>query len=270
MSDQSQQVVNSIQSAVSQNQISSQAGQLVLESLDDLAVAGCQGISVDDIDSEDITLVAVVLDASFSMHPYRDAVIDAYNNHFLKPLSGAKNAQSIQVSTWDFSRSLGRDNVRLIHGYTPVPDCGKLTRNLYDPDGETPLNDAVYHAQTGMIGYGQTLRDAGVRTKCIIVVLSDGGENASKVSASKVRTISEDLLRQEIYVLSYIFFGDESQGDQYAKNIGFPSQHRITASLGDSEIRRIFGTVSASVISASQTQISANSLSANAFFVNGR
>ena len=268
MSDQSQGVVSSIQSAVSQNQISPETGKLVLESLDDLAVTGCQGVNIDDIDSEDVTLVSVVIDASGSMSQFQQSVIDAYNNSFLKPLSGAKNASSILVSAWVFSNIYGQDNVRLVHGYTPVPECPRLTKKIYDPNGATPLNDAVYNAQTGIISYGQTLRDSGTRTKCIVVVFSDGEENCSSISASKVRTISDDLIKQEIYVLSYIFFGDEKDGDRIAKQIGFPSQHRITASLGESEIRRIFGAVSASVISASQTKISASSLSANAFFAN--
>lgn len=271
MSDQSQQVVQSIQNAMSSNQVSSQAGNLVLESLDDVAIAGCQGVSIDDIDSEEITLVAVAIDASGSMSSYRDSVIDAYNNQFLKPLKAAQNAKTILVSTWVFSdASNNKEKVRLVHGYTAIPDCPKLTHNSYDPDGGTPLNDAVWMTLTGVLSYGQTLRDSGTRTKCIVVVLTDGDENASKTTATKVRNLSEDLLKQEIYILSYVFFGDGSQGAANAKKIGFPSQHMLTSGLDDSTIRRIFGTVSASLISVSQAKVSANSLSANAFFPVGR
>lgn len=265
----SKEIVVSIQSAISQNQVSAQAGQIVLEALDDVAIAGCQGVNIDDIDSEDITIAAVLLDASGSMDPYRDQVIAAYNDRFLKPLQKAKNAKSILVSTWVFS-DIGGDNVRLIHGFTAIPDCPNLTKADYAPDGQTPLNDAVYYGLTGILSYGQTLRDGGARTKCIVVVLTDGAENASKTSATKVRTISQDLLKQEIYVLSYVFFGDENEAATNAKKIGFPDNHMLTSNKDDAAIRRVFGEVSASFISTSQSKVPANSLSANAFFPNGR
>ena len=267
----SKQVVKAaINSAVSQGMISAKTAKDILEPLDDIAAAGAGGVDVDSIDSEDATLVAVVIDASDSMSPYQSAVIDAYNKHFLAPLQKAKNADSIYVTTWVFS-SIGspQGDCRLVHGYKPVKDVQKLDKNVYSPNGMTPLNKAVHHAITGMVGYGQQLRDAGTNTKCIVVVLSDGEENSSGAGFSNtmIKRVSEDLLKQEIYILSYAFFGDESKGKQYADNIGFPDRHRINASLTDAEIRRIFGTVSASVISASQSSVSSSGLSSNAFFV---
>ncbi len=260
-------VIASINSAVSQNQISAQTGQSMLESLDPIALGGCAGLGIDDIDSEEVTLVACVIDASGSMGQFQDEVINSYNDRFLKPLQGAKNANDILVETWIFNSQGPPDNwVRLHHGFTPVKQCAKLSKSIYAPAGGTPLNDAVNKAQTGIMAYGQTLRDGGTRTKCIIVVLSDGEENSSGVSAVSIKKVSHDLLNQEIYVLSYVFFGDESQGNKIAANIGFPSHHRITGSQDDSGIRRIFGTVSASVISASQQTVSASGLSSNPFF----
>lgn len=266
-----QAVVGSIQSAVSQGMISAEAADALLEPLDDIAIAGCAGVGTEEIDSEEATLVAVVIDASSSMFSFRDAVINSYNDHFLKPLQGAKNADSIFVTTWVFSgMDRQQEKCRLIHGYKPVKQCPKLDNAHYDPNGSTPLNMAVSKAITGLVSYGQTLRDSGTNTKCIVVVLSDGEENSSgnKYTSASIRRLSEDLLKQEIYVLSYVFFGDESEAAKYATAIGFPDRHRITASLSDSEIRRIFGTISSSVISASQSQVSAAGLSSNAFFAN--
>lgn len=267
-----QSVAASIHSAVSQGMISATAAESLLEPLDDIAAAGATGVNVDEIDSEDATLVAVIIDASGSMYAHQKSVIEAYNEHFLKPLRGAKNAESIYVTAWIFS-SMGSDRsqfCRLVHGYKPVKQADELNESVYAPNGGTPLNMAVHRALTGLVSYGQTLRDAGTNTKCIVVVLSDGEENDSgqKFSAASVRRLSEDLLKQEIYVLSYAYFGPESEGKKYASNIGFPERHQINAGLSDSEIRRIFGTVSSSVISASQTNVSAAGLSTNAFFVN--
>lgn len=254
--------------AVSSNQISAKTAQVMEEELDDIALAGCTGIPVADLDTDENTLVTVVIDASSSMGPFQDAVIRSYNDQFLKPMKKAQNAESILVSAWIFSGS-GKDACRLLHGYTPVSQCPELDDQTYDPYGSTPLWEAVQKAMTGIVTYGQTLVQAGSRIKHIIVVLSDGENNSSKrgITAAKIQAQAADLLKQETFVLAYAFFGAESDGDYYAKEIGFPENHRITAGLNDSEIRRIFREVSASVISTSQAQVSTN-LSGNAFFAN--
>ena len=263
-----EQVQASLGLAVSQGTINAEQAKDALEQLDDMALGGCAGVDPDDIDSEEVTLVSVVLDESGSMYSHREAVIEAFNEWFLKPIQGARNAESILVSAWTFSDMDGKDAVRLLHGYTPVPDCPKLTKSKYKPDGGTPLFEAIHHTLTGMIAYAATLADAGTRTKCIVIVLSDGWENASKrgITDMKVKRLSESALAQETFVLSYVYFGYEADGDQHAEKVGFPKRHRLTANKSDAEIRRVFGTMSASVISTSQTQVSATALSAHAFF----
>lgn len=263
-----QSVEEVMSNAVSAGIISSQSQQVITTDLDDIALAGCGGVDIDDIDSEDVTLVSVVLDCSGSMYEHAQEVIDSYNTRFLRPMKSAKNAESILVSVWVFSSGRNPDNVRLVHGYTPVPQCPNLTANDYDPNGGTPLYDAVLKSLTGVVSYGQTLRDNGTRTKSIVIVLSDGWENDSRVSASKVRRISADVLRAQEFVLSYVFFGDQSEGDKAAQDIGFPPHHRLTDDKDDSGIRRVLGQMSASVISTSQAQVSSGSISANAFFQN--
>ena len=264
--DTSQASVSStLTNAVSAGIISSQSQQAIATELDDIAIAGCGGVDIDDIDSEEVTLVTVIIDASSSMYPYASDVLAQYKDQFLDPLRGAKNADSILVSVWVFSDD-GGDKVRLVHGYVPVPDCKDLTSADYNPSGMTPLRDAVMKGVIGLVTYGQTLRDNGTRTKSIVLVLSDGAENCSRVSGVKVKRLSDDVLRAQEFVLSYIFFGEESEGDKAAKDIGFPAHHRLTDSLDPSGIRRVFRTVSASVISTSQSVVSAASISANPFF----
>jgi hypothetical protein len=265
------QVATTLANAASAGIISTASQAAIETELDDIALAGCAGINVDEIDSEEVTLVTVLIDASDSMGPYATEVIQAYKEQFLEPLKKAKNADSILVSAWIFSR-IGepKDNVRLVHGFTPVPQCPELTSNNYQPSGMTPLYDAVFKGTTGLVSYGQNLRDNGTRTKSIVVVLSDGWENASQIGKSKVKNLSADVLKAQEFVLAYVFFGEESEGDEAAKDIGFPPHHRLTSDLDGSGIRRVFGTVSASVISTSQAQVSAGSLSSNAFFAQGR
>lgn len=263
-------VANTLANAASAGIISSKSQSAISTELDDIALAGCAGIDIDDIDSEEVTLVTVLIDASDSMHLHTGEVVKAYKEQFLEPLKKAKNAESILVSTWVFSRTGDpKDNVRLVHGYTPVPQCPEID-NDYHPNGMTPLYDAVFKGITGLVSYGQSLRDNGTRTKSIVVILSDGWENASNVGKATVRQLSKDVLQAQEFVLAYVFFGDARDGDAAPDDIAFPRHHRLTADLDDTGIRRVFGTVSASVISTSQSQVSSGSLSSNAFFHNGR
>jgi len=259
---------NSIKNAVSAGQISQNVADGLLERVDAIALAGCKGVQIADLDSEENTLVSVLLDASGSMLSVAGTVIDGYNNHFLRPLKSAKNSRSILSSLWVFSDDYSStEKTRLIHGFTPIPDCPLLSKKEYSPDGQTPLYEAIDKAITGLVSYSQTLIDAGSRVKRIFVLFSDGAENASnrKYTANKIKDASTDLLNAENTILSYVFFGNQNEANDIAEKIGFPSHHRLTDQMDDSAIRRVFGQVSASVISASKSAISAN-ISANAFF----
>jgi len=268
MSISQEQIKSTLSNAASAGIISSQSQSAISTELDDIGIAGCGGVDVDDIDSEEVTLVVVVIDASSSMYGHANDVLKSYDEVFLEPLRKAKNAESILVATWVFSDSYAStENVRLVHGYTPIPECPKLTKTDYAPDGSTPLYDAVMQSLAGLVTYGQNLRDNGTRVRSIAIVLSDGMENTSKVSGSKVRTLSKDVLHAQEFILSYVFFGNEVEGDKAAKDIGFPLHHRLTDDLDGSGIRRVFGQVSASVITTSQAKISTGNISANPFFV---
>lgn len=270
MSSSTQIVAASIQSAVSQGQISADAAEQLIEPLDEVAASGAAGVAVDDIDAEEVTLISLVFDCSGSMSTFRDTVIEAHKKCFLDPLKKAKNADAILCQVWIFSDDPRQgEKCRLLHGYMPVPDCPELTPAQYDPDGGTPLWESIVRAMTGLVAYSQTLRDSGTRTKNILVVFSDGAENASdrKFTSPGIRQVVAALLKQENYVLSYCFFGDEKDAQRIAAEIGFPDHHRLTVGQNDSDIRRLFGQVSASVISASQSTVSASGLSQNTFFV---
>ncbi len=257
-----------IKQAISQSDISTSVGNFMTEELDDIAVAGAGGIDIEDLDSEENTLVSVIIDASSSMWHHQQDVIKAYNDKFLAPLRGAKNAGSILVSAWVFSDD-GGQKCRLLHDFKPVNDgAATLDDNNYHPSGMTPLYECVKNALTGLFAYGEVLKQAGSRVKHIMVVFSDGQENASAdgITSAKLQNLSADLLSKETFVLSYVFFGPKDEGDSYAEEIGFPAHQRVSVDKNDSEIRRIFGEVSASVISTSQTQVSTN-LGSNDFFM---
>lgn len=232
----------------------SSASMILVDNLDAVALAGANGASLDEINTDDVTLAAFVLDASGSMSGVRRDVIDGFNL-MLETFNGSKGADSILVSAWSFN-----DAPVLHYSYTPAPLVAPMTLKEYTPDGSTALYDTLLHVMTGMVAYGQTLRNNGVRTRCVIVAMSDGDDNVSRANAHQVKTVSESLLAQEIYTLAYAGFGSNNL-QQIANAVGFPSI--ITAGSSPSEIRRIFKQVSTSLIRQSQSSIGAG----NGFFV---
>lgn len=243
----SSQDLQSLFKASQQDGLSHQSIDIMIHNLDAQTGLGCVGAQVDDLNTDDVTLLVVVLDQSSSMSGVQQDVIDSFNT-MNRALADSRDADSILVSAWTFD-----SKPNLLFGYTPVSDVKDLTPQDYHPNGTTALYDAVMDAYTGIVAYGQDLRNNGIRTRAIVVTLSDGGDNSSTQTASTVRSLSQDLLRQEIYTLAFVGFGDDQQMRGIAKSMGMPSV--MTAQHSASEIRRVLNVVSGSVIRASQGQI---------------
>jgi hypothetical protein len=223
---------------------------ILVNNLNGTTVAGAQGTAADDLTGDEVTLFVEILDRTGSMSPWRQAVIDSFNEQ-LTALGNSKAADSILMSSWLFN-----EKSTLRHGYLPLANVPTLDLSSYDPDGSTALYDAVLDALTGVVAYGQSLRDAGIRTKIVVVAVTDGEDNASRrATPAKVKTVVEDLLRQEIYTFAFVAFG--MSGKQVADSMGFPAQNVLDANADPSSIRKALGTVSKSVIRASQTVIGA-------------
>ena len=235
--------------------LSQQSVNLLVQNLDGQAGLGCVGAQVDDLNTDDVTLLVTIIDQSGSMDGVRDAVIDAFNQ-MTRALHDSKARDSILMSCWTFD-----DKPHLLFGYTPIDSVPDLTRKTYAPNGSTALYDAVLDGFTGIVGYGQDLRNGGIRTRCIVAVISDGADNSSGRTTAAVKTVASDLLKQEFYTLAFVGFGDQASFTKIAADMGFPSI--LTASNTASEIRRALNLISGSVIRASQTRVMPG---ANSFF----
>lgn len=245
MSNQSQNIQNLFDNAQTEG-LSKAATEILVNNLNATNIAGATGATVDELAGDQVTLFVEVLDATGSMFDNRDAVIKAYNEQ-LEALKGSKAADSILMSTWTFN-----EQSVLSHGYLALNNVPKLDHSSYDPQGNTALYDAVLDAFTGVVAYGQSLRDAGINLKIVVVVISDGEDNSSKNSANKVKTVAKELLNQEC-TLAFVAFG--LNGKSVATKIGFPVANVLDETSDPSGWRRALGTVSKSVIRASQTVV---------------
>lgn len=232
--------------------LSQKAVGVLVENLNALTVAGAQGTSVQDLAGDEATLFMAILDESGSMQGSSGEVISAYGQ-MLSALRDSKAAESILLATWLFNTK-----PRLLHSFLPLGNAPELTD--YQPDNETALFDAALFGAASVVAYGQDLRNNGIRTKVVVVVFTDGMDNASRSTADKVRTVVEELLAQEIYVFALVAFG-QGYAHQMAASMGIPNVLEVDSD--PSSIRRAMGTVSRSVIRASQTKVDPN---AGSFF----
>jgi uncharacterized protein YegL len=250
-------VRNLFQDSTADGDLSKQAGALMINSLDGTNLAGCMGTSVDDIETDDVTIVSIILDASLSMKTHESTVREAYDK-LIKSLQGSKQSGSILVSTRTFAT---RQNT--LHGFKKVDEVSVIDKDYKANGGSTALYDTLLDALTGIKAYSKSLNQNGVRTKCIVAVFSDGEDNDSQKSSSHdVKIISNSLLQSEMFYLVYVGYQTDPSANlqSIADLVGFPNV--LTTQASESEIRRTMDLVSKSIIRTSQTQIGKS----NSFF----
>ena len=244
-------IQNLITSATQSNEIDANAASIMINSLDDTNVIGCTGVDIDDLTTDCVTLVAIVLDSSYSMFPNELVVREAFDELVIKAMSESKQADSMLVSTRTFS-----NKEDILYGFKKVSDIGKIG-SQYDAKGDsTRLYDSLVNAITAIRAYAKTLNDGGVRTKCIVVPFTDGHDNDSQnFKASDVKKLVDECHKSEMFYFVYVGFksdpSDNLEAD--AKSIGFSNV--LTSTNSPHDIRQSMGLVSQSIIRKSQTVV---------------
>jgi len=245
------------QSAANGGEISKQASDIIINSIDGTNISGCVGADIDEIETDDLTIVSLVLDASLSMKQNENSVRQGYDS-LIQSLQNSKQAGSMLVSARMFS-----GNQTIFYGFKKVEEIDLIEEDYIADGHSTALYDTLVDAMTGIRAYVKNLNDNGIRTKCIVVVFSDGDDNDSHMNkASDVKILAEDFLKSEMFYLVYVGYkqNDDDDLNIIANKVGFPSI--LTTQATGSEIRKTMDLVSKSIIKTSQSQIGGG----NSFF----
>ncbi len=247
-----------IDGAEKDGNISPDSRDLIMDNLNDNIIEAASGLACDDIVSSEVTLVTVAIDCSGSIAG-RDLVdtIIMGQNEMLDALTGSKKKDSILMSQWLFSNQSD-----VLNSYIPLEKCEKLDKSNYMSDGMTDLYGVTFDAISANIAYAQQLMDEGTPVQSIVVIITDGEDTVERLKTDKIRTLAQDVLKSERFVLAYIGAGDDLDHEVISKEIGFPAFLKVGST--QSEIRRLFKTVSQSVIKQSQGQVDGSS--SNSFF----
>lgn len=259
-----------IAQAQSQGGIDPAAANLIVSNLTTsaTALAAAQGTSPEKLGATEATIVAFVIDKSGSMTEATDAVVEAVNES-IEAMAETKQAAVITLSLIAFN-----ERVEVVLANQPVANKPKIGRADYQPSGQTALYDAVFDAITGAVAYEEQLLQAGLTTKVILCVFSDGADNSShRASGTKIRDLVAKINREN-WILAFVGFKtyEADRGTDYrliAEGMGFLALLEINLTGGTYErrhtIRQTFRLVSQSVIRKSQTAIDPNAPAADFF-----
>lgn len=209
-------------------------------------------IPTDEVENDHMFLMGIVRDRSGSMGSYQ-GVMQKSTGEFINSIKGSKSDDEILVSLTEFDDQIDS------YGYQNVSDMP----TDFQPRGMTRLYDAVIVAQERLFdgkgnGYMEQLNASGVRTRGALVIFSDGQDNDSKASANDARKAVERLKKQEILV-AFVAFGDDAKG--IADQIGVDPQNVLETAATASDLRKIWGIISKSAISASKNAATGTSQS---------
>ncbi len=231
---------------------------LVISNLNGPTMMQPIGVGLHELGASAITLAMTILDRSGSMDPFAGDLIRAYNEHYLRPLTVTPAVDDILISTILFD-----DGVELLHGYVHPTDAPPLSPAVYRPRGTTALHDALAGGLTNMVLYSQQLRRSGIAVHGIVLVFTDGEDNASRTRVEEIRQTVEELLAQEIYTFALVGFSGSPAGplgfktgsqptpaQQIAARLGF--REALAAGLTPADLSRLFFLASRSAVQVSR------------------
>lgn len=186
--------------------------------------------------------IVFIIDESGSMQGSNADVIGGFNSFIEK--QKAENSGKISVSLYKFNNLV----TRVISNKT-ASKIKPLTINDYTPSGFTALYDAIGQATHETDKYLSALPESKKPDKVMVVIITDGEENASKeFSATAIKSIistHEDMLHW-----SFIFLGSglsdfkdaEAMGIKYRANAPAWKLQSNIAHVAESSIRYCMST----------------------------
>lgn len=167
--------------------------------------------------------IVFVIDESGSMEGSNADVIGGFNTY----IDRHRNLSETRVTV-----SLYKFNQKITQVFTnlPVSEVRNLTPNDYTPGSFTALLDAVGHALTTTDTYIATLPEAERPTANLMVIITDGQENASReysVTALKaaIATHEQQLHWQFIYLGADLNNFDDAQQLGISNRISFDKKN---------------------------------------------
>ena len=123
---------------------------------------------------KDYTHIAVILDRTGSMQSIRDDTIGGFNA-FLNEQKDEPGSATLTLVQFD-----SQDPYEVVHKFMVIKDVPELTRETYVPRASTPLLDAMGRGINDLEQGLSELTDDEMPERVVMVIITDGKENASR------------------------------------------------------------------------------------------
>ena len=163
------------------------------------------------------THICFVLDSSGSMEKIVDDTRGGFNAFLRDHRDGQGTAT---VTLYDFSTAVNQ-----VYEAYPVIEAPELNKNNYTPSGRTALFDAITRAVDETAEYITEVESEEQPDNVVMVVLTDGKENASETSQDTVRSRVEH--RQKTDDWEFMFIGANQDAVLTAEGIGIEKDNSL-------------------------------------------
>lgn len=189
------------------------------------------------------TQITFVLDASGSMATIKDDTVGGFNAFLDDHRSGPGTAT---VALYEF-----HDTVSRRYQGTPVREAPRLDPGAYLPGGRTALHDAIVTAIRETDAYLDAFPPARSPENVIVVVLTDGKENASETPAAIVRELVAE--RRTEYGWEFLFIGANQDAALTANTMGMAPEQALNMSHTGAGARAAYEATSERIQNARET-----------------
>jgi hypothetical protein len=184
------------------------------------------------------TDITIILDRSGSMESVKSDTIGGFNS-FLSEQQNVEGEAALSLVQFD-------DQYEVVYEDKDIHAADRLTEATFQPRGMTALLDAVGRTINAVGRRLAALPEAERPDKVLLVIMTDGFENASReFSAEKV---SEMINHQrDVYRWEFMFIGANQDAILSAGAIGIPAQAALTYAANSEGTEIAFSMVASKI-----------------------
>ncbi len=150
------------------------------------------------------------------------------------------------VTLYEFSNSVSQ-----VYQGKPLADTPDLDEETYTPGGGTALHDAITTAVTETDGHIETQPAAVQPDTVIVVVLTDGKENASETPQDRVRELVEQY--REEHDWEFLFIGANQDAALTATEMGIEADKSLNMAHSGEGTQAAYDSTSRNISEIRQT-----------------